>query len=80
MLLQINSKYRITGGDYNNELQKVVVSKTGAKSWKTIGFYPQLEQALIRLIDDEIIASDSEGAYLLSEIRQIKDEIIKAIK
>jgi hypothetical protein len=80
MLLQINSKYRITGGDYNNELQKVVISKDGAKSWKTIGFYPQLEQALIRLIDDEIIASDSEGAYLLSEIRQIKDEIIKAIK
>jgi ERCC4-related helicase len=87
MLLKINDQFRITSRPLNIELQRSVTAKknskskkVGEKTWQTFAYYPCLEQALARLLDESIIDSQSEGVLLFQEIRQTKADIINALK
>jgi len=81
MLIKINKDYQIETDPLSATLKKATKPKPGNEpGWSAVGYFPNLEQAIERLIDDRILTSKASEAWiLLDEICQTKRDILAAI-
>lgn len=73
MILNLNENYRLRSIPLNIVLEKKHIRKSGKESWKTEGYYPDLEQALTGMLNRRIEESDA------GSVKEVVNEIKNAV-
>jgi flagellar basal body-associated protein FliL len=77
MIIQLNDQYRLTSIPLNVVLEerKVILKgdKAGKEYYSTVGYYPNIEEALTAIFRKQIETSEVEGIQLL--IQEIKTAV-----
>ena len=84
MEITVKDKWQITGDSYGITIKTWSDYKEGAKTkggWLNPRYYPNLETALMHLIDMDISDSATTSfEYLITHINQFKEEVIECLK
>jgi hypothetical protein len=86
MKLNINDKYRIDSDDLNFMLykyEKIInkIKKTERMDWNFIGFYPKIEVALFKVLQEDIRdLQETTLERVLEQIKSSEKAILKSVK
>jgi hypothetical protein len=86
MKLNINGKYKIESDDLNFLLykyEKIVnkIKKTKRMDWNFVGFYPKIEVALFKILQEDIRdLPETTLERILEQIKLSEKAILKSVK
>lgn len=86
MMIQLNEDFRLTSDEYCYIVQQRKISTkrdTGEQyeNWVDKWFFPNIEQAVSKIVDYEVRVSDAEGVdKVLKAIESSKKAIVKELK
>lgn len=80
MEIKINDQWKIKSNELNVILCKRKKNKKGEVVWKSVGYYPKIEQAIDRLFDENIYDSGATSfEELKNDIIKFRQDVVRAV-